>query len=460
MDTHLRLTQMSKSRLSIRLFSAAVLSIFIAVTATGIAINHLFERFYQDQISIDLENELNTITSNVSFDDVGQIKVSDLNNEAYSKSLSGRYWQISLVYGEHLYSDSLWDQILPEIEQIRDGSLSLVRIPFSETEILILSWWVQIKSGEGLKLVHISVARDLAQVKAAATNLKQTPIIWLVFLTISLAAASWLQIYFGLKPLERIRTEVKGLKEGSISQLSDDFPLEIQPLADEVNSTLKSKDKMIEKARFSAGNLAHGLKTPLTIIDGLLGLSDRPKYDGLNKGIREQIRSMNETIERELARVRTNEKSLKWTDVKTVTDKLVNTMKKLPQGGEIDWQVNINANFKIPLDEHDFAELAGNILDNARKFTKSVVLVKGKWLTDQTGMLSIEDNGKGIPTSQMMDALNRGERLHNSSPGHGIGLSIVRELAASSNCQLHLSDSDLGGLKVTLKFLWRLQHQR
>ena len=443
---------MNNSRLSLRLLIAAALSIFIAVAATGIAINYLFESFYKNKIGDELEDELNLVIANVSFDVKNNLLVEDLKNEQYLKPLSGRYWQVMQPIGEVIYSESLWDQSLPLIQQELDGQALLSRLPFSDSEILMISRWVKFDDGVSNPFVQISVARDLLVGRGSVLSLKKQASVWLGTLAIGLTVATWLQIYIGLKPLERIRTEVKDLKDGNISQLSNDFPLEVQPLVNEVNSTLKSKDKVIEKARFSAGNLAHGLKTPLTIINGLLVKLSPNQHDNLTKDIREQINNMNETIERELARVRTNEKSQNWTDVQSLTDKLIHTMTRLPRGDQIEWQTDICPNFKMPLDEHDFAELVGNVLDNARKFTNSVVLVKGAWLTAEMGVLSIEDNGKGIPTAQMMNALNRGERLHNASPGHGIGLSIVHELATSSNFTLLMSESALGGLKVTVEF--------
>ena len=447
---------MNKSRLSIRLLIAAALSIFVAVAATGFAINYLFENYYHDQISIELEKELKLVTANVNFGNNGKLEITDLKNENYLKPLSGRYWQVMPVSGETLYSESLWDQSLPNIEQEFDGKLLLSRMAYHDSNILIMSWWIQFDNAGNQSYVQIAVARDLIEGKSAVFNLKKQASMWLFILAIALTLATWVQIYIGLKPLERIRTEIKNLNEGNIQQLSHDFPLEVQPLVDEVNSTLHSKDKLIERARFGAGNLAHGLKTPLTIINSLLTKFNRSQNDDLEKDIREQVVTINEIIERELARVRTNEKPSRWTEVNPLTNKLINTMKRLPRGDEIDWQTNIDANFTMPLDEHDFAELTGNILDNARKFTNSVVLVDGKWLPNQMGILSIEDDGVGIPSEQMMEALNRGERLHNTSSGHGIGLSIVRELAASSNCDLNLSISDLGGLKVTIGFQRKL----
>lgn len=444
--------QMSNSKLSLRLLIAAAFSTFVAVALTGLVINYLFERFYEDQIGLELENELKLLTASVIFDGTDQPAVSDLKNEAYMKPLSGRYWQVMGVSGQSLYSESLWDQTLPIIKQARDGKPILSRVEYFDSEILMISWWVKFEDAVDQPFVQISVARDLVEGSDAAVALKKNAFQWLVILAVALTLATWVQVYVGLKPLERIRAEIKNLNKGHINKLSDNFPHEVQPLVNEVNLALKSKDNVIERARHGAGNLAHGLKTPLTIINSLLANLSVKDHGDLTQDIRGQITNMNEIIEGELARVRTNEKPAKWTQVENLMVKIIQTMKRLPRGNEIQWQVHVDANFEMPFDEHDFAELAGNILDNARKFTKSAVLIKGRWVSDQEGSFTVEDDGDGIPLAQMKDALNRGERLHNQKSGHGIGLSIVNELARSASCDLNLSKSELGGLKITVKF--------
>jgi signal transduction histidine kinase len=443
---------MNKSRLSFRLLIAAAVSIFVAVALTGFAINFLFNNYSQNQLGIELKNELRSVTSSVGFDEDGNLFLDSLKNERYLETLSGHYWQVTTQSGQALHSKSLWDQTLPIVEQDYDGFIQVSKIRHLETEFLVSSWWVQLVNLDNEHIVNISVARDLAETQNATSTLKKNTALWLATLAMALTIAAWFQTYFGLKPLSEMRAEVRDLKVGNISQLSDSFPLEIQPLVDEVNSTLKSKDQLIERARFSAGNLAHGLKTPLTIINGLLTELSKENHGGLTNDIREQIGKMNEIIERELASARINAKSQKWTKVGPSIHKLLQTMKRLPGGEQIDWQTCIDSTFKMPVDDYDLAELAGNILDNARKYTKSEVLITGKWLNDQSGAFSVEDDGQGIPSELVLSALKRGERLHNSSLGHGIGFSIVRELAAANDCKLDLSSSELGGLKVTIQF--------
>lgn len=137
------------------------------------------------------------------------------------------------------------------------------------------------------------------------------------------------------------------------------------------------------------------------------------------------------------------------TNVLAVAERVISTMQHMPRGTQIKWEVNLNENMMMPFDTHDLSELLGNLLDNARKHAKSRVVLSGE-LSEKKDILTIEDDGPGIPDELIVRSLNRGETLSSGGSGHGIGLSIVEELISSSNCELALSKSTLGGLKVVI----------
>ena len=269
---------------------------------------------------------------------------------------------------------------------------------------------------------------------------------------VALIIAAWVQVRLGLVPLEQLRRKVEQVRAGSENKLEGPFPREVQPLANEVNELLDLHNESLRFARERASDLAHGLKTPLTV---MLTISRDLRDDNQPERadeIETQVASMRHYVERELARVRTKIPSDKRNAAAPVVEKMVSTIRRFPSDTPLEWQVDLPEGLATPFDTHDLSELLGNLLDNARKWAATKVKISGVISPDGSTSITVEDDGQGVPEEDLPTILGRGERLDPSVQGTGLGLAICADMAESYGAELSLSRSVLGGLSATIKW--------
>ena len=200
----------------------------------------------------------------------------------------------------------------------------------------------------------------------------------LVAIGFALFAGSWLQIMLGLRPLAQLQRSLAAIRKGRSARLQGDFPSEVAPLAQEFNTLLFRHADSLRKARERAGSLAHGLKTPLTILSAeASALDDRGIHDA-SEVLREQLAHMRRHVERELARARSHGSAAPGelhTDAKLSVARLMDLMRRMPRGGDLEFVNALPEGLSLPIDPDDFGEIVGNLLDNARKYARSEVAV-------------------------------------------------------------------------------------
>lgn len=275
-------------------------------------------------------------------------------------------------------------------------------------------------------------------------------------LGLAFLVATSLQIRFGLSPLRRLQGELQQIRSGIAAHLSDGYPAEVAPLAEELNAVLDHNSALIERARMQAGNLAHALKTPLSVIRhevaGLVVTGD----SGGKAVMREQLDVMARQIDRTLARIRMvgpDRAVGSHCNVTRILRDLVFSMELLHRDRALRMELVMPMPLAFAGDEEDLMEILGNLLDNACKWARSHVRVSAFARAiggTQKIRLLIEDDGPGIPAAQRSLALLRGLRLDETKPGSGLGLDIVRETAELYGGSLLLGESSLGGLSVEL----------
>jgi signal transduction histidine kinase len=312
---------------------------------------------------------------------------------------------------------------------------------------------VQVGPKADPSLVELTVAINQTEVQRAATGFQFTMLRWMGFIFVGLILAAWVQVRLGLVPLETLRKKVEQVRSGKERRLHGDFPTEVRPLANEVNELLELHEITVAQARERASDLAHGLKTPLTIINTIARDLRKSGQAGAAEAIDSQIASMSHFIERELARVRVRAPGSGQSPALPVAERMLDAIKRFPREAPLQWRLQMADDFSTPFDEHDLSELLGNLLDNARKWAGSVVVLRGDVAADGTHGLTIEDDGKGVNEQQLAELGQRGRRLDPSAQGSGLGLAICMDLAAHYGAELQLGRSELGGLKVSVS--WR-----
>lgn len=270
-------------------------------------------------------------------------------------------------------------------------------------------------------------------------------------LGLGLVAAVFIQVRIGLRPLFDLRTEIADVRKGKTARVERAYPVEIQPLADQVNRLLDHNQEVVDRQRTHVGNLAHALKTPISVMLAEAGTTEGP----LPELVRRQTEIMKGQVDHHLRRARAAARAAhglgEKTDVAEVLDELAVMLERVFQSKavEIDWRAPDELAFLG--ERQDLQEILGNLIENGCKWCRRRVRVSAGPNGLGQMVVVVEDDGPGLPEDQREQALKRGARLDEAAPGSGLGLSIVDDLTRAYGGRVTLAASDLGGLKVVLE---------
>ncbi|CAN7563757.1 ATP-binding protein [Caulobacter sp. LjRoot300] len=392
--------------------------------------------------------------------DDGVLKAPVLTDIRATRAYSGRYWTI--------FDQPAGAGGLNVIERSRSLFDSDLMIPVEQSERLMSepgkTLYFDLKGPQNRPLraaallarlpgyprpVVFIAAEDRSPIDADADRFGRITTLALVILGVGLIAAVVVQVRVGLVPLFRLRREVAAVRRGRAEKLDVDYPEELAPLAVELNALLSHNQEVVERQRTHVGNLAHALKTPLSVM-----LTEAGQQPGaLAEVVARQAQTMREQVDHHLRRARAaarSQTSGERTPVEPIMDELAVTLERIFQdkGVEIDWRCPEDLCFQG--ERQDFMELAGNVMENAGKWCKGKVRAEAVASSPERMTLTVDDDGPGLPPDRWIDALKRGQRMDEHTPGSGLGLSIVDELARAYGGSVTLGASPLGGLRVTL----------
>ncbi|WP_395332428.1 HAMP domain-containing sensor histidine kinase [Novosphingobium sp. BL-8H] len=273
-------------------------------------------------------------------------------------------------------------------------------------------------------------------------------LVTLGLLCLALLGASLLQLHVGLKPLQRLKQAIEGVRAGRLHRVPDRQPAELQSLAAELNAMLDENEAALSRARGHVSNLAHSLKTPLATLSVKLGQPGRDPDGQLG----ELVAQIDGAIRHHLGRARAASPGAPGRRVVSVTEPigdLLDALARVYPDRRITAEARIAADLSMKCDPQDLSEMLGNLLDNAFKWASTRIVVSGAEDGKFT-RITIEDDGPGIGSAVIEQAMVPGKRLDEREDGHGFGLPIARELAELHGGSLGLGPSELGGLRVTL----------
>lgn len=450
---------MIPNSLRFRLFSAASGVIVIALMFSGLGLVAVFERHVLRHTNGELDAEIEQIASFITGLSSTGVQISSTPSDPrFHQPFSGRYWQISSQLGPSLRSRSLWDSELAVKDPPKpDAGIRYYWLDGPNQQPLyaaVRTIVLQVKdetAAAGPRLLLI-VALNAAEIEKLSALLRNDLWMALGLLAALLILASWLQVAIGLRPFRRLRVSLEQVRLGRLKRLSAEVPKELLPLVTETNRLLEAQELEIEKARARASDLAHGLKTPLTAVSILSQQLRLHGLEGLADEFAAHLRGLSGHLDRELTRARiAADAGLRHRAyLAPLIARIVNTVNKLPRGNELDWRIDCADHIVVSLDEVDLAEVLGNLLDNARKWAKTVVVINAR-IVRHSVELSIEDDGSGIEPSERPNVLRRGKRLDERKPGSGLGLTIAKEVVEAYRGEIELCDSSLGGLAVRLR---------
>lgn len=272
-----------------------------------------------------------------------------------------------------------------------------------------------------------------------------------VVLSLALLAAGAWQVRSGLASVARLRARLMDVRQGLASRVEGRYPSEVQPLVDDLNDLIDVRERMVRRAQARAGDLAHGLKTPLAILVQDVERAAIVGPDELANSVRQQTARMQRQIEYHLAQARTVASgggSAVVTTVATAASALATTLARLHAGRDVAIDVLVPPTDAVRCEREDLDEMLGNLMDNACKWARSRVVVSSARAASEL-VIAVDDDGPGFDLSRQA-VLARGVRLDESVPGSGLGLAIVREIADLYGGSLRLDRSPLGGVTARL----------
>tara|TARA_R110002126_G_scaffold272933_1_gene417322 strand:+ start:32018 stop:33382 length:1365 start_codon:yes stop_codon:yes gene_type:complete len=268
-----------------------------------------------------------------------------------------------------------------------------------------------------------------------------------------LVGSAIMLLRFALSPFTKLRTSLSNVRAGDTRNLEGTFPQEVQPLVDEFNGLLISMGDMLQRARAGAGNLAHGLKSPLTIISSeAFELSERGQ-DKSATAILEQSRIMQRHIDHHLARARASIVARMpgmRTPLESELSQLLRALETLHKDKPVLVETNIDPELCLTTDAQDLKEILGNVIENAFKFASSSIAISARRSPDQMVAITIEDDGPGLPLEAREMVFGIGNKWDELESGHGLGLAIVKEIVELYGGEIRLDDAPGGGLRVDI----------
>jgi signal transduction histidine kinase len=436
--------------LATRLILGSAVWIVAALVVGGLLLAGLFQghvqRIFDDRQVIMLDSLL--VVTRVNADGALELTRPPGDPE-FERPLSGRYWQITPPDGAPLRSRSLWDQTLslPSPEAGNNGLRRYVVRGPQDEKLRVLERDITLPGSD--QVFRYAVAIDYAEVEGLVQPFIVTLAWSLGVLGIGLVIGAMVQVRYGLRPLSRVRDALSAIRTGKTERLEGDFPTEVTPLADEINLLLDHIGQVVDRARTHVGNLAHALKTPLSVLTNEAGTDTGQ----LANTVRRQTDTMRRRVDHYLTRAQTAASAGvigARIDARPILDDLGRTLGKINRFRHL--KVTVFANGDVPAfrgDRQDLEEMAGNLMENACKWATSRVCVIADGVNGEL-RLAIEDDGPGLPTDQRQKALARGGRLDETVQGSGLGLSIVQEISSLYGGSFTLEDSAMGGLRAVL----------
>jgi len=421
--------------------------IFILLIGGGAALDRVLVGTVTSNSDEQLEYVLTAMIASAEIDPIGDVRFNrPLGDQQFFEPNSGFYWQVSGEGYSDFTSRSLWDRTLKPREPHSDLRAHFYESrEFPNEPLRIVARPIILPDSDTRWIFQVAQSRD--GLDAQISNIRSILIYSFLLLAVGLIAMAALQTLYGLWPLRKIRKAIAEMRTGQQQRVSEPMPNEVTPMVDELNELLDHNEKQAEEARRHAGNLAHALKTPLTVIMN----SATAKADDLADTVIRESGVMRRQVDHHLARARAvgrrghaHSRAKVWTSLQAV-ERAVGRLYK-----HVRIDIDGDSQAVVSVERQDLDEMIGNLVENAAKYGGGSVFVTVETGEDFVELL-IEDDGMGIPAEERAHIFDRGARLDTGKPGTGLGLAIVRDVAEIYDGKVALEESeDLGGLLVRL----------
>ena len=447
-------TPLGTGSLTRRMIVVAGLWISVLLLVGGFALDRVLTGSIVRNFDAQLEYVLNSMLAASEMGPDGEVRFNrPPADQRFIEPYSGVYFQVSGKGADIFPSRSLWDRRL-QVTPHNDIKLHTYDSDeFAGEPLRIVERDVLLPGSQVRWRFQVAQGREIidAQIRQLRTTL-----IWsFAVLGLGLIILAALQTVYGLWPLRRVRSEVVAIRSGAKTRISDEFPNELHPLTDEINQLLAHNEAQADEARRHAGNLAHALKTPLTVITN----AATARADDLEDTVCREATTMRRQVDHHLARARAigrrasaQARAPVWASLEAVQ----RAVDRMYENVTVDIAGVKDAEVRV--ERQDLDEMLGNLVENAAKYGNGRVFVTVEapalGASGASGMvdIAVEDDGPGIPAEQRDELFARGKRLDTTGkPGTGLGLAIVRDVAEIYGGKVSLEESeDLGGLLARL----------
>lgn len=445
-----------EASIATRLFASAALLSAIILCVAGVALSAVYRRTTEGAFDERLNVYLKELVGDLSAPtEQERNELGNLGEPRFNLQGSGWYWEVLKGDGGVFKaSRSLFGQTLPKLDE---------SVPFERFQ----PWrrgYVALSDDRRLRIIErpidlgedgqfvVSVAAESSEIENDIREFQLALGLTFLILGAALVGSALIQVNYGLKPLAHLRAAVSRIRGGESERIEGDYPRDVAPLASELNLLIDANREILDRARTQVGNLAHALKTPLSVMTNEVDAAGGPVAEKIN----EQVALMRHQIDYYLNRARAAALAGALgtvTDVAPALEGLTRAFSKIYRERDFDLDLPDGANIRFRGEKQDFEEMVGNLIDNAGKYSKLQVriAVEGEGAGEKKQLsVVVDDDGPGLPPDKRNAAWRRGERLDETKPGSGLGLSIVRELAAMYGGKVEFDAGPLGGLRAKL----------
>ncbi len=443
---------MTKAFQSLRfrfIFGTALL-VTVGLVLTGVTVSRLMRLYIEQGFHEEMQIHIDELAALATIDATGKPKLlRRLSDPRFLIPNSGFYWEVrregfAAIKSPAMIKGHLSGQFANQPRK----KCGIVDGPTGQT----LEYGMIRLAPNGGPPLRLSIGSDMRVLQETLGDF-EWPLGWsLLLCAVVMLAAGAAQIIFGLKLLNRLSASISDIRAGKAKAMAGDYPTEIEPLVSDINSLLETNAAMVKRARIQAGNLAHGLRTPLAII---LDEAEQLNADGhpeSAKAVLTECERMQRQINYHLARARvaaTQPVPGNVADLTATLEPILRAMKRLHAERNVSICCGDFPNVTVACDDVDLGEMLSNLLDNGCKWAGSRVMIS--WESDgRMVQIRVDDDGSGIAPKDIESAFAAGERLDETAPGTGLGLAIVRDLATLYGGTIYLGKSPLGGLQAAL----------
>ena len=433
-----------------------VLLVFLGLMSAGLS--KAFEQSVLSNAEDALRNQVLLLIANIDVDGDKIVVPPFLPEARLTQPDSSLFAQIQIDgKGVVWKSRSLLENTLPELDSTLGNFEFYQSVDWpNKPEIYSTTLGVEWETDEGELAFTVQLAEHAAAYKTRLARYKRQVAVWLLVLASCLLILLLMLLGWALNPLKRVTRQVGEIEEGSRQRFDEDYPLEVSRLTQNLNQLISSEEQRIGRQKEVLGNLAHSLKTPIAVLTGL-------KYQSDNEAeVRTQLSSMQNIIDYQLqsASAVGRRRFAKPILVAKPVQQIVSSLSKLHQDKGLQVTVSLDQDLQFFGDQGDWMELAGNLVDNAFKWANQTVSITASKVPLDDGQshrsgvyLVVEDDGPGINEELKQTILQRGVRLDSQTPGHGLGLHIVKGIVEAYNGDVEITDGENAGTRfcITLR---------